>query len=107
MEELVLGGSRRSWLCWPPALLGDGGAGAGWIEEELLQLQHGPEALHVDIVRQIKKIKDSYRILGLEKDCLVEEIQKDYVKVSLKVHPDKNKAPGVDEAFKAVFKAKV
>ncbi|MCO5563047.1 hypothetical protein L7F22_016683 [Adiantum nelumboides] len=59
----------------------------------------------VDIVRQIRKIKDYYQILGLEKDCSAEEIRKAYRKVSLKVHPDKNKAPGADEAFKAVSKA--
>ncbi|MCO5548222.1 hypothetical protein L7F22_062493 [Adiantum nelumboides] len=59
----------------------------------------------VDIVRRIRKIKDYYQILGLEKDCSAEEIRKAYRKVSLKVHPDKNKAPGADEAFKAVSKA--
>ena len=59
----------------------------------------------VDIVRRIKRTKDYYQILGLEKECSVEEIKKAYRKVSLKVHPDKNKAPGADEAFKAVSKA--
>ncbi|KAI5069681.1 hypothetical protein GOP47_0015982 [Adiantum capillus-veneris] len=59
----------------------------------------------VDIVRRIRKTKDYYQILGLEKECSSEEIRKAYRKVSLKVHPDKNKAPGADEAFKAVSKA--
>lgn len=59
----------------------------------------------VDIVRRIRKTKDYYQILGLEKECSAEEIRKAYRKVSLKVHPDKNKAPGSDEAFKAVSKA--
>lgn len=59
----------------------------------------------VELVRQIKRNKDYYIILGLEKGCSVEEVRKAYRKLSLKVHPDKNKAPGAEEAFKAVSKA--
>ncbi|KAI4379461.1 hypothetical protein MLD38_005756 [Melastoma candidum] len=59
----------------------------------------------VSIVRQIRKKKDYYEILGLEKSCSVEDVRKSYRKLSLKVHPDKNKAPGADEAFKLVSKA--
>ncbi|XP_051127882.1 chaperone protein dnaJ 49 [Andrographis paniculata] len=60
---------------------------------------------HVHLVRQIRMKKDYYSILGLEKNCSVEEIRKAYRKLSLKVHPDKNKAPGSEEAFKKVGKA--
>ncbi|XWS70687.1 hypothetical protein CRYUN_Cryun03dG0068300 [Craigia yunnanensis] len=59
----------------------------------------------VTIVKQIKKKKDYYEILGLEKTCSVEDVRKAYRKLSLKVHPDKNKAPGAEEAFKVVSKA--
>ncbi|XP_075647701.1 chaperone protein dnaJ 49-like [Castanea sativa] len=59
----------------------------------------------IAIVRQIKKKKDYYDILGVEKSCTVEDVRKAYRKLSLKVHPDKNKAPGAEEAFKAVSKA--
>ncbi|KAI3711685.1 hypothetical protein L1987_70225 [Smallanthus sonchifolius] len=57
------------------------------------------------IVREIKRKKDYYEILGLEKSSSVEDIRKAYRKLSLKVHPDKNKAPGSEEAFKKVSKA--
>ncbi|KAL9161315.1 hypothetical protein ABFS82_07G013600 [Erythranthe guttata] len=60
---------------------------------------------HVHLVRQIKTKKDYYAILGVEKKCTVEEIRKAYRKLSLKVHPDKNKAPGSEDAFKKVSKA--
>lgn len=59
----------------------------------------------ISVVRQIKKQKDYYAILGLEKGSSVDEVRKAYRKLSLKVHPDKNKAPGAEEAFKAVSKA--
>ena len=60
---------------------------------------------HVELIRKIRRNKDYYGILGVEKSCSVEEIRKAYRKLSLKVHPDKNKAPGAEEAFKAVSKA--
>ncbi|KAK3029088.1 hypothetical protein RJ639_039232 [Escallonia herrerae] len=59
----------------------------------------------VSIVREIKRKKDYYEILGLERTCSVEDVRKAYRKLSLRVHPDKNKAPGAEEAFKAVSKA--
>nr|XP_043627040.1 chaperone protein dnaJ 49-like [Erigeron canadensis] len=59
----------------------------------------------VMIVSEIKRKKDYYEILGLEKTCSVEDVRKAYRKLSLKVHPDKNKAPGSEEAFKKVSKA--
>ncbi|KAJ6829755.1 chaperone protein dnaJ 49-like [Iris pallida] len=59
----------------------------------------------VTIVKQIKTQRDYYQILGVEKSCSVEDVRKAYRRLSLKVHPDKNKAPGAEEAFKAVSKA--
>ncbi|KAE9602278.1 hypothetical protein Lal_00049627 [Lupinus albus] len=59
----------------------------------------------VAVVREIRRKKNYYEILGLEKNCTVEDVRKAYRKLSLKVHPDKNKAPGAEEAFKAVSKA--
>lgn len=60
---------------------------------------------HVRLIRQINTTKDYYRILGVEKTSSAEEIKRAYKKLSLKVHPDKNKAPGSDEAFKKLSKA--
>ncbi|KAL1197005.1 Chaperone protein dnaJ 49 [Cardamine amara subsp. amara] len=57
------------------------------------------------IVKEIKSKKDYYEILGLGNTCSVEDLRKAYRKLSLKVHPDKNKAPGSEEAFKSVSKA--
>lgn len=59
----------------------------------------------VSIVREIKRKKDYYEILGVERTCSVDDVRKAYRKLSLKVHPDKNQAPGAEEAFKLVSKA--
>ncbi|KAM7279395.1 hypothetical protein ACFE04_006529 [Oxalis oulophora] len=60
---------------------------------------------HVHLIKMINRNHDYYAVLGVEKSCSVEEIRKAYRKMSLKVHPDKNKAPGSEEAFKKVCKA--
>ncbi|XP_062175516.1 chaperone protein dnaJ 49 [Alnus glutinosa] len=73
--------------------------------EEGLNGERSYTAEHVQLITQVKRHKDYYAILGIEKNCSVEEIRKAYRKLSLKVHPDKNKAPGSEEAFKKVCKA--
>ncbi|KAL5541869.1 hypothetical protein UlMin_009579 [Ulmus minor] len=73
--------------------------------EEGLNVERIYTEEHVQLIRQIKRNNDYYSILGVEKSCSVEEIRKAYRKLSLKVHPDKNKAPGSEEAFKKVSKA--
>ena len=59
----------------------------------------------VTLVRKIQRCKDYYEILGVTKDCEDDDLKKAYRKLALKLHPDKNKAPGATEAFKAVGKA--
>ena len=51
--------------------------------------------------------KDYYEILGVSKDASETEIKKAYRMKSLKVHPDKNKAPEAQEAFKRLSQAYV
>ncbi|KAG0213660.1 hypothetical protein BGX28_003813 [Mortierella sp. GBA30] len=48
---------------------------------------------------------DFYKVLGVKKDATDVEIKKAYRKLALQMHPDKNGAPGADEAFKIVSKA--
>ncbi len=51
------------------------------------------------------RCKDYYEILSVTKESTDTEIKKAYKKLALQLHPDKNKAPGAAEAFKAVGNA--
>lgn len=44
-------------------------------------------------------------ILGVTSDCSQELIRKHYKKIAVLVHPDKNKQPGAEEAFKILQRA--
>ena len=57
------------------------------------------------MVNTINSKKDFYDILGVEKSATEDQIKKAYRKLALKVHPDKNKAPDAEGAFKKVGKA--
>ncbi|KAK2152811.1 hypothetical protein LSH36_317g03065 [Paralvinella palmiformis] len=59
----------------------------------------------LEAVRKLRKCKDYYEILGVTKDCSEDDVKRAYKKLALKYHPDKNKAPGATEAFKAIGNA--
>ncbi|KAI9279178.1 hypothetical protein BY458DRAFT_471340 [Sporodiniella umbellata] len=63
-------------------------------------------------VNQISAVKavlacggDYYKILSVEKTATDKEVKKAYRTKALLFHPDKNSAPGADEAFKLIAKA--
>jgi len=59
----------------------------------------------MQLVQRILRTKDYYDILEIPKDSSEEQVKKAYKKIALKLHPDKNRAPGAEEAFKKVSKA--
>ncbi|XP_013863218.1 dnaJ homolog subfamily B member 14 [Austrofundulus limnaeus] len=59
----------------------------------------------VEGVQRIKRCKDYYEVLSVNKEANDEELKKAYRKLALKFHPDKNHAPGATEAFKKIGNA--
>ncbi|XP_018610141.2 dnaJ homolog subfamily B member 1-like [Scleropages formosus] len=49
--------------------------------------------------------KDYYRVLGVASCASEEDIRKAYRRQALKLHPDKNRSPGAEEAFKEIAEA--
>ncbi|KAK0532620.1 Chaperone protein dnaJ [Tilletia horrida] len=61
---------------------------------------------HEEVVLRVRKAgNDYYKVLCCEKTVDENGIKKAYRKLALQLHPDKNGAPGADEAFKVVGKA--
>eukprot|EP01002_Notosolenus_urceolatus_P003699 NODE_1978_length_1235_cov_34.204047_g1642_i0.p1 GENE.NODE_1978_length_1235_cov_34.204047_g1642_i0~~NODE_1978_length_1235_cov_34.204047_g1642_i0.p1 ORF type:complete len:311 (-),score=27.38 NODE_1978_length_1235_cov_34.204047_g1642_i0:117-1049(-) len=63
------------------------------------------DADDVATVNRIRQAKDLYEVLGVPKDVDADALTRAYRKLALKCHPDKNKAPGSEDAFKRVGSA--
>mmetsp|Transcript_589 Transcript_589/g.1437 ORF Transcript_589/g.1437 Transcript_589/m.1437 type:complete len:393 (-) Transcript_589:129-1307(-) len=59
----------------------------------------------MQLVQRILRTKDYYDILEVPRDSNEDAVKRSYKKLALKLHPDKNKAPGAEEAFKKLSKA--
>ncbi|KAI1724884.1 dnaJ domain-containing protein [Ditylenchus destructor] len=68
-----------------------------------------PEVLYtkdeIEMVNRIRHCKDCYEIFQISGSVSPAVLRKKYFKLALKLHPDKCKAPGATEAFKAVRRA--
>lgn len=58
-----------------------------------------------NIVQDIKNSKNYYEMLHIDQNAKDADIQRAYRKIALKLHPDKNKAPGATDAFASVRNA--
>ncbi|KAJ2488362.1 Chaperone protein dnaJ [Coemansia sp. RSA 2050] len=77
---------------------------AAKAEEEENTRTHTPQQL-ASVRAVISAKSDYYKVLGAERTATDVELKRAYRKSALLFHPDKNFAPGADEAFKLVAHA--
>ena len=70
------------------------------------QINLGFNKEQVEAIQRLKNAKDNYERLGLKPGCNKDEINNAYRRLAIKFHPDKNVAPGAEEAFKIIVNAR-
>ena len=56
-----------------------------------------------DVAQHVLSVaRDPYRVLGLERYASCDDVKRAYRRLALLLHPDKNRAEGAEEAFKAL-----
>ncbi|XP_077990113.1 dnaJ homolog subfamily C member 27-like [Glandiceps talaboti] len=60
----------------------------------------------VEAVQRLKSSRDNYERLGLQPGASKDDVNKAYKKLAVLLHPDKNVAPGSEEAFKILVNAR-
>lgn len=62
---------------------------------------HGWDSIDLELFDLVEEIKDNfYDVLGLKQDASQADIRRAYRKLSLQLHPDKNKAPDAEVKFR-------
>ncbi|CAK0794669.1 unnamed protein product, partial [Prorocentrum cordatum] len=88
-----------------PALAAAGMPEASRDDAQLVRRPVARESARAGRESRILRTRDYYDVLQVPRDSSEQEIRRAYKRLSLKVHPDKNQAPGADEAFKKVSQA--
>ena len=68
------------------------------------QLSYTEEELA--LVQRIRHTNDNHVMLGVKKNAGKDEVMRAYKSLAILLHPDKNKAPGSEEAFKLIGQAR-
>ncbi|GAB1598072.1 dnaJ homolog subfamily C member 27-like [Argonauta hians] len=71
-----------------------------------LDTQLGFTKDQVDLIHRLKNAKSDHEQLGVHPNAMKDDINKAYRRLAVLLHPDKNIAPGSEEAFKILVAAR-
>jgi len=59
----------------------------------------------LDVVQKVLRCRSHYEVLRLSHHATYSEVKRAYKRLALRLHPDKNRAPGAEEAFRRINEA--
>ncbi|XP_017050150.1 dnaJ homolog subfamily B member 12 [Drosophila ficusphila] len=59
----------------------------------------------LDVVQKVLRCQNHYEVLRVSHHATYSEVKRAYHKLALRLHPDKNRAPGAEQAFRRISEA--
>ncbi|XP_033151681.1 dnaJ homolog subfamily B member 14 [Drosophila mauritiana] len=59
----------------------------------------------LDVVQKVLRCRNHYEVLRISHHATYSEVKRAYHKLALRLHPDKNKSPGAEQAFRRISEA--
>lgn len=59
----------------------------------------------LDVVQKVLRCRSHYEVLRISHHATYSEVKRAYKRLALRLHPDKNRAPGAEEAFRRINEA--
>lgn len=59
----------------------------------------------LDVVQKVLRCRSHYEVLRISQHATFSEVKRAYKRLALRLHPDKNRAPGAEEAFRCINEA--
>ncbi|KAH8348525.1 hypothetical protein KR084_008281 [Drosophila pseudotakahashii] len=68
-------------------------------------LPHGFTLEMLDVVQKVLRCRNHYEVLRVSHHATYSEVKRAYHKLALRLHPDKNRSPGAEQAFRRISEA--
>ncbi|KAH8416165.1 hypothetical protein KR222_009519, partial [Zaprionus bogoriensis] len=68
-------------------------------------LPHSFSIEMLDVVQKVLRCRSHYEVLRISHHATYSEVKRAYKRLALRLHPDKNRAPGAEEAFRRINEA--
>ncbi|EDW01543.1 dnaJ homolog subfamily B member 14 [Drosophila grimshawi] len=68
-------------------------------------LPHSFSVEMLDLVQKVLRCRNHYEVLRISHHATYSEVKRAYKRLALRLHPDKNRAPGSEEAFRCINEA--